>query len=84
LDLTINSERDKMLRIRQVYRDADPGLFVDYNFSKEQEEEILDFMWENRTKLHEISLRMSLKIADLIKTSPKTWKALARATCIKA
>jgi hypothetical protein len=84
LDLTINSERDKMLRIRQVYRDADPGLFVDYNFSKEQEEEILDFMWENRTKLHEISLRMSLKIADLVKISPKTWKALARATCVKA
>jgi hypothetical protein len=83
LDLTINSDRDKMLRIRQVYRDADPGLFVDYNFSKEQEETILNFMWDNHTRLREISLRMTIKIADLIKISPNNWKSLATATCMR-
>ena len=84
LDLTINTERDKMLRIRQVYRDADPGLFVDYDFTKEQEDMVLDFMWDNHTKLREISLRMTLKIADLVKISPTNWKNLARATVMKA
>lgn len=84
LDLTINTERDKMLRIRQVHRDADPGLFVDYGFDAEQEEMVLDFMWENHTKLREISLRMTLKIADLVKISPSNWRNLARATCMKA
>lgn len=84
LDLTINSERDKMLRIKQVYRDADPGLFVDYDFTKEQEEMVLDFMWDNHTKLREISLRMTLKIADLVKISPTNWKSLAQATCMRA
>ena len=84
LDLTINTERDAMLRIRQVYRDADPGLFVDYGFTKEQEEMILDFMWDNHAKMREISLRMTLKIADLVKISPSNWKQLARATCMKA
>ncbi len=84
LDLTINTERDKMLRIRQVHRDADPGLFVDYGFTKEQEDMVLDFMWDNHTKLREISLRMTLKIADLVKISPTSWKNLARATCMKA
>lgn len=83
LDLTINTERDKMLRIRQVYRDADPGLFSDYNFSKDQEQLIMDFMWDNHTKLREISLRMTLKIADLVKISPNNWKNLAKATCMK-
>jgi hypothetical protein len=83
LDLTINSDRDKMLRIRQVYRDADPGLFVDYNFSKEQEETILNFMWDNHTRLREISLRMTIKIADLVKISPNNWKSLATATCMR-
>jgi hypothetical protein len=83
LDLTIESERDKMLRIKQVYRDADPGLFVDYGFTTEQENMILDFMWENRSRLREISIRCSLKIADLVKISPNNWKSLAVATICK-
>ena len=83
LDLTINTERDKMLRIKQVHRDADPGLFVDYGFDKVQEDMVLDFMWDNHTKLREISLRMTLKIADLVKISPNNWQNLARATCMK-
>jgi hypothetical protein len=83
LDLTINTERDKMLRIKQVHRDADPGLFVDYGFDKAQEDTILDFMWENHNKLREVSLRMTLKIADLVKISPANWRELAKATCMK-
>jgi hypothetical protein len=83
LDLTINTDRDKMLRVRQVYRDADPGLFVDYNFSKDQENMVLNFMWDNHTKLREISLRMTMKIADLMKISPNNWQTLAKATCMR-
>jgi hypothetical protein len=83
LDLTINSERDKMLRIKQVHRDADGGVFKDYDFEQNQETEILDFMWENHGKLRELSLRMCLKIADLVKISPANWKNLARTTCMK-
>ena len=84
LDLTINTERDKMLRIKQVYRDADPGLFVDYAFDQEQQDGIMEYMTDNCTKLREISLRMVLKIADLVKISPNNWKELAKATCMKA
>ena len=83
LDLTIATERDKMLRIKQVHRDADPGLFVDYNFTKEQEEVILNFMWDNHTKLREVSIRCALKLADLMKISPNNWKELAKATICK-
>jgi len=38
----------------------------------------------NRTKLREVSLRMCLKVADLVKISPANWKALAQATCTKS
>jgi len=84
LDLTINSERDKMLRIRQVHRDTDQtgGLFADYNFTEGQDQLILDFMWDNHNKLREVSLRMALKIADLVKIS-SNWRELAKATCMK-
>ena len=81
LDLTINNERDKMLRIKQVHRDSD--LFSRYEFSDNTVTEILDFMWEHKEKLREISLRMCLKIADLVKVSPTNWKEFAKATCVK-
>jgi len=83
LDLTINSERDKMLRIKQVHRDADGGVFKDYDFAQATQDEILDFMWTNHNKLRELSLRMCLKIADLVKISPTNWQNLARTTCMK-
>jgi hypothetical protein len=82
LDLTIDTERDKMLRVRQVHRDTNNGLFEDYGFNDAQSTEILDFMETNLTSLREISLRMAVKIADLVKVS-KNWKVLAEATCVK-
>jgi hypothetical protein len=82
LDLTVNTERDKMLRIKQVHRDADGGLFADYDFSQVQTDEIMSFITENHNKLREVSLRMCLKVADLVKISAN-WRELAKATCMK-
>jgi len=84
LDLTIDGDRDKMLRIKQVHRDAEGGLFKDYDFTEEQSQTVIGFMWDNHTKLREVSLRMCLKIADLVKISPNNWQNLAKTTCMKA
>jgi predicted AAA+ superfamily ATPase len=83
VDLTIDTEQDKMLRIRQVNRDADGGLFKDYNFQNNEGEQVLDFMAANRIKLRELSIRTALKIADLVKMSPNKWEALAMNTVMK-
>ena len=83
VDLTIDTERDKMLRIRQVNRDAEGGLFGDYSFMNNEDELILDFMEANRTKLRELSIRTALKIADLVKMSPNKWQALAMNTVMR-
>ena len=82
LDLTVDTERDKMLRIKQVHRDADGGLFADYDFTQEQTDEVMHFIEENHDKLREVSLRMCLKVADLVKISGN-WRELAKATCMK-
>jgi hypothetical protein len=82
LDLTVDTERDKMLRIKQVHRDADGGLFAEYDFTQEQTDEIMSFIDTNCNKLREVSLRMCLKIADLVKISAN-WRELAKATCMK-
>ena len=80
LDLTLDTTRDKILRIRQIFRKGD--LFQDYDFTPEQGEEIVQFMTENHAKLREISLRMALKLADLTKIGPN-WRALAESTCMR-
>ena len=81
LDLTLDTMRDKFLRIKQI---ASKGtLFTGYDFNKNEEDEILAFMYANKTKLREMSLRMALKIGDLKKINSKKWKALAASTCMK-
>lgn len=83
LDLTIDTERDKMLRIKQVHRDTEGGVFHAYDFAGNEAEQVLDYMYENKGKLRELSLRMALKIADLVKISPNNWKSLTESTCMK-
>lgn len=80
LDLTLNTTRDKILRVKQIFRKGD--LFQDYDFTPEVGDEIVRFMMDNHAQLREISLRMALKLADLTKVSDN-WKELAKSTCMK-
>ena len=82
LDLTLDTMRDKLLRIKQIA--ADGELFTDYDFEQVAQDEIIDFMDTNKNKLREMSLRMALKIADLRKSFPLRWKAMAATTCMRA
>jgi len=81
LDLTLNTMRDRFLRIKQIYRKGE--LFADYDFSQEQGDMVIEFMEQNQTRLREMSLRMALKIADLTRVSESNWRALAATTCMK-
>jgi len=81
LDLTLDTMRDKILRIRQIAKDG--VLFQDYDFDTCVQDEIIDFMNEKQNRLREMSLRMALKIADLRKLSPLNWKRLAETTCMR-
>lgn len=81
LDLTLDSMRDKLLRIRQIANDGE--LFADYDFEKIAQDEIIEFMDLNKNKLREMSLRMALKIADLRKSFAQSWKRMAETTCMK-
>lgn len=80
LDLTLDTMRDKFLRIKQIV--ATGELFQDYDLSKEMEGEVIAFMDNVKDSLREVSLRMALKIADLTKVSPN-WKQLAENTVMK-
>lgn len=85
LDLTIDSARDKLLRIKQVHRDAGVtgGLFAVYDFDEGVDEAIFQFIEDNQSRLRELSIRTALKIADLVKVCPSNWQNLATVTVLK-
>jgi hypothetical protein len=82
LDLTLDTMRDKILRIKQIAQDG--VLFADYDFEQFQQDDILEFMDKNQNRLREMSLRMALKIADLVKSFPAKWRLMAETTCMKS
>ena len=82
LDLTLDTMRDKVLRIKQIANDG--ALFAEYDFDKVVQDEIITFLEENKNKFREMSLRMAIKVADLRKSFPLKWKAMATVTCMKA
>jgi hypothetical protein len=82
LDLTLDTMRDKVLRIKQIARSGE--LFADLELSDIAQDEIIGFMDANKNKLREMSLRMAIKIGQLYKSFPTKWAALAQTTCMKS
>ena len=81
LDLTLDTMRDKVLRIKQIA--ADGQLFEGYEFEKITQDEIIEFLDENKNKMREMSLRMAKKIADLRKMSAASWQRIAEITVMR-
>mgnify|MGYP003629603765 CR=1 FL=1 len=80
IDLTIDTIREKILRIKQIVTD---GMLKSYALPSETEQSIVAFIDEYKRQLREISLRTVLKIADLAKAFPENWKDVAKQTVLK-
>jgi len=80
IDLTIDTEREKMLRIKQITSD---GMLADYALPEGTVDDIVDFVDINKKRLRELSLRTVLKVADLAKAFPDRWEAMAENTVMR-
>lgn len=81
LDLTMDTMREKVLRCKQIVAD---GMLDEYEFTKEEQEDIMEFMFSNKDRMREISLRMVTKLADLKKSfGSEKWKRTAEVTCMR-
>ena len=83
LDLTLDTSRDKMLRIKQIMMD---GMLDHYEFEEGAKQELYEYVDANKDKLRELSLRTVIKIADLKKMCGEgndKWKRLAETTVMK-
>ena len=80
MDLTIDTEKDKVLRIKQVVQD---GMLDDRKLEDDVKVDIMDFVEMNMSKLRELSLRTVLKVADLAEAFPNKWEAMAENTVMR-
>jgi hypothetical protein len=80
IDLQMDTNREKMLRIRQIVGD---GMLASYEFDSDTINEIVEYVDQNQNTLRELSLRMVLKIADLRRSFPNSWQAMSRTTCMR-
>ena len=80
MDLTINTDREKMLRIKQITKD---GMLDEYKLDDGVVDDIVEFCESNKKRLRELSLRTVLKVADLAKAFPDKWEAMAENTVMK-
>jgi len=79
LDVGIKTKQDYVVRLRQV---VSRGMLREEGFTAEQEQDILAFIERHQDDLRELSLRMVLKIAGLMRMGGD-WEKLARATCMR-
>ena len=80
LDLTIDTAREKILRIKQIVGD---GMLDAYDLDDVAKDEVVQFIDANKDKMRELSLRMVIKVADLRVAMPDKWKSVAALTCMK-
>ena len=77
LDLTIDTDHEKILRIKQIVGD---GMLHKYRLGEDVESEIIEFISDNKHRMRELSLRMVIKAAELVKSFGTGWKEVAELT----
>lgn len=80
LDMAMKTNRDYMIRIKQV---VEQGMLEEHKLGKSNENAIVAFIEKNQDRMRELSLRMVVKIAALVKSHPTKWESLARIVCCK-
>jgi hypothetical protein len=81
IDLQMDTNREKLLRIRQVVNENQ--MLARYEFEDAVKDELIEYVEKHQDKLRELSLRMVLKLADLRKKFPLTWTSMAAGTCMR-
>jgi hypothetical protein len=79
LDVGIHTKRDYVVRLKQV---VGQGMLAEQGFSQGEEQELMTFITDNQDRLRELSLRMVIKLAGLMRMGGD-WMKMARATCMK-
>jgi hypothetical protein len=77
IDLAMKTRRDYFIRIKQVVKQ---GLLKSKGLSQKDENKVVRFIEKNQDNLREMSLRVALKLSDIIKRHPRQFETIAKVT----
>jgi len=80
IDLAMKTRRDYLIRMKQVIKQ---GLLQKRGLSRPQEKKVIAFIENNQDHIREFSLRIAIKLGDLIKRDSRSFDKMARVTCCK-
>jgi len=80
IDLAMKTRRDYLIRMKQV---INQGLLRNRGLSLSQEDQVVAFIEKNQNHIREFSLRIAIKLGDLIKRDNESFEKMARVTCCK-
>jgi len=80
IDLTINTDHEKMLRIEQLVQD---GMLKEYGLNEQTQIDVVDFIRANTHKLRELSVRTVIKCAELADAFGNDWQEFAQTSLLK-
>ena len=81
LDLQVRSNREKMMRITQVVGES--SILEDRGIYKDDEVQLMNYLYANVDSLRECSLRTVEKLAALYLASPTKWASLADSVLLR-
>lgn len=79
MDLEIDTMREKLLRIRQTVAD---GMLDPYGLTATEQQEIVQYVEDNADQLRRVSQRTVIKLGELCKSFPSTWRNEANETIL--
>lgn len=81
LDLAIHSKNAIIARIEEVVENSD--MVNSLGITREDGDEIVQFLKDNRNKVRNLSLRTVIKVASYLRTDRNEWQAIAKLTEFK-
>ena len=78
IDLAMKTRRDYFIRIKQVVKEG--LLKKGKGLNQREENKVVRFIENNQDNLREMSLRVALKLADIIKKHPRQFEEIAKVT----
>lgn len=78
IDLAMSGDDDYIVRIEQVRKE---GKLLNF-LTREQGDDVMDYIYDNKDTLRELSLRMAIKLGKVRKLD-KNWKNIAKITCCR-
>lgn len=80
IDTGMKSMRDYLIRIKQV---VDAGMLTTRGFSKYEQSEIMNYLFDHASDLRELTLRMVIKLSSVYRSNTNRWREIAKVTLWK-